>query len=79
MNERQVAVAAILPLLKLIGWNVRDDSLWNEYVLSNGQVDLACLIGQRVVGTIACKKFGLQLRDERFVGQACCYALLAVD
>ncbi len=67
----------ILPLLKLIGWDVRDDSLWNEYVLSNGQVDLACLIEHRVVVAIECKNLGLQLRDETFVGQACCYGIVA--
>lgn len=76
LNEPQVAMVMVQPILNAIGWGTRDDpdSLWREYVLPNGQADFACLVGDEVKVTVECKNLGTNLRDEKVVTQACTYA-----
>lgn len=76
LNEPQVAMVMVQPVLNLIGWGTRDDpdSLWREFVLPNGQADFACLVGNEVKVTVECKNLGVNLRDEKVVTQACTYA-----
>jgi predicted type IV restriction endonuclease len=75
LNEPQVAMVMVQPILNLMGWGTRDDpdSLWRELALTNGQVDFACLVDNEVRVTIECKNLGVNLREE-VVTQAGCYA-----
>ncbi|MBY3433688.1 hypothetical protein HFN89_05945 [Rhizobium laguerreae] len=79
LNEPQVAMVMVQPVLNLMGWGTRDDpdSLWRELALPNGQADFACLVENEVKVTIECKNAGINLREEKVVTQACCYAFAA--
>jgi hypothetical protein len=79
LNEPQVAMVMVQPILNLMGWGTRDDpdSLWRELALPNGQADFACLVDKEVKVTIECKNLGVNLRDEKVVTQAGCYAFAA--
>jgi hypothetical protein len=79
LNEPQVAMVMVQPILNLMGWGTRDDpdSLWRELALPNGQADFACLVDSEVKVTIECKNLGVNLREEKVVTQAGCYAFAA--
>jgi hypothetical protein len=79
LNEPQVAMVMVQPILNLMGWGTRNDpdSLWRELALPNGQADFACLVDNEVKVTIECKNLGANLREEKVVTQAGCYAFAA--
>jgi hypothetical protein len=81
LNEPQTSRVMVEPILSRLGWGNSDDrdSLWREFELSSGRVDLACRLEGRTRVTVECKKFGTDLRAIKHATQACLYAYESVS